>query len=199
MPPLPVIAGVYRIAYLWVGGGVNPVNVHHYRISGATPTLQTIATNLGNAHAAGAHGGFEALSSLYNCSAVQITPLDGVTAGQVLGLGRTLTGSATGEQIYNAAAVLSQHTAQRGPRGRGRSYIGPITESVTANGILDATVGANMLSGWNSVHTAMLGSTPPATPVVASYKHADAHDVTGIRIDNYVGSMRRRLDKLAGR
>jgi len=199
MAKLPTIAGIYRVAYLWTGYGLNPVNVFHYRIGGATPTLAQIALNLGNAHASGAHDGLDAIGSLLNCSAVQITPLDGTTAGQVLPLGRTLTGHTTGEVTLNNAAILSLHTTQRGPRGRGRVYLGPIGESVQNSGVLDAPTTAAMLTGWQAIHSYLAGLPAPMTPVVASYVHADAHDVSGIRVDNFVGSQRRRLDHVAGR
>jgi len=97
--------------------------------------------------------------------------------------------------IGNMAGVMSFRTTQRGSRGRGRIYMGPIGEGNNENNFLSTTVQAGMVTQWSNFHTAMRAHTPVIDPVVASYVHADAHSITSIRADAKIGTQRRRLQR----
>jgi hypothetical protein len=49
------------------------------------------------------------------------------------------------------------------------------------------------LDSWAGWHAALLANSPQIVPVVASYKHADAHPIVGLRIDSTIATQRRRL------
>lgn len=195
--PLPTIANVYRLAFNWIGSiSVHPVNILHVRCTD-TSDVTAIVGAIGDAYDAIASGGpFNCLSSEYAVSALQITPLDGVTAATDQPLGTTIVGSGTGDQILNNCGLVSFHTAQRGPRGRGRMYVGPITESKQNGGQLDNTAQTEMLTGWDNWNDELVAGAVSVQLVVASYVHADAHDVASIRIDDVVATQRRRLDQV---
>jgi hypothetical protein len=53
-----------------------------------------------------------------------------------------------------------------------------------------------MLSAWGSFVNDINVASPSVQLVVASYKYADAHDVTNIRIDKVLGTQRRRQNQL---
>ena len=194
MGALPVIANVFRCAFEFTGGIVNPVTVLHFKCTD-TSDVAEIATAIGAAHIAAASNPWIAMHSDYTTSGVLITPLDGHTAGTSQPLGTTLGGAQSGDQILNDAVVLSEHTAQRGSRGRGRVFIGPITEGVQNGGLITGTLQTDTLNHWASWHAELRAGSPSIDPVVASYTHADSHTIVGLRVNTKVGSQRRRLDR----
>jgi len=105
-------------------------------------------------------------------------------------------GGGTGETIVQGCALVSLHTAQRGSRGRGRVYLGPITEGKQADGTLVAASQIQTLDAWAAWQENMLSATPSIELGVASYTHADFHPVTSIRVDSIIATQRRRLDQL---
>jgi hypothetical protein len=196
MPPLPTIANVYRCAVPWFGLSPAPVNVMHFRTTD-TSDVAEIVSAIGDAYDAITSGGpWHCLDNNFSATELAITPLDGVTAQSNQPLGTTMIGSASGELIPSMAGVVSFATTQRGPRGRGRVYVGPITESQQDGGFLETTALTEMLTGWGQWHAAMRAGSPSIDPVVASYVHADAHSIVSIRVDFVVGTQRRRLDAL---
>lgn len=197
MAGLPTIANVYRIGIEWQGGLVKPVNVFHVKnVSGAT--VPEIAAAIGAATPTGTQKIWKFLSSGYHADHVVVTPLDGHTAGVPVPLGVTWAGDGSGDEIMNDAAVISFHTGQRGSRGRGRLYQGPITETRQSNGLLDGGDVSDTVSAWSTFHASMRSGSPSIDPVVASYKWADSHSIVSIRVDSVVGSQRRRLDQRRG-
>lgn len=173
-----------------------PFNVFHVRCS-TSGDLGDIAGAIGDA-LGGTTGGdmFACVGSTYHFSSVQVTPLDGSTAAQDEPTGILVGGSGTGDLIPNQAGVVSFKTVQRGSRGRGRMYCGPVTEGQWNGGQMASATQTAMLSGWGAFITDLQSGSPAMQMVVASYVHADAHDVTSHRIDTLAGSMRRRLDQL---
>lgn len=192
MAPLPTITDVYRIQIVWNSNvGITPVNVFHVRASGATAS--GIFTSISN-HAQ--VNQFAGMSQGHVAQGVNITPLDGHTAAEFHALGSgKWHGSTVGSDLMpQACAVVTLRTVQRGSRGRGRMYVGPIAESAQANGTLDATVSGQLATAWSTFISAM--DTDNAPLVIASYLHGDANDVTSFGIDSLIGTQRRRLDQL---
>jgi len=195
MPPLPAIAGVFRVTIDWsVSNGVTPRNVFHVR--SPTATVAQIATGLESAFVAGI-GQFETVSSLFQFNSVSILPLDGTSATTIHTLATTHTGGAgSGEFIPAMAGVLSLRTAQRGSRGRGRMYLGPSPEAIQTNGQLDNTRVGDSVAGWVAFENHLVAESPSIEMVVASYVHADAHSVTSISMRQIAGTIRHRQDQL---
>jgi hypothetical protein len=195
MAPLPVIANVFRVALDWntSGGQPVPVNVFHVR-SGATQTATEIGVALDTLISD--HGGdmFACVHQDYICLGGEITKLDGISASVHFALTTPAGGSATGDHVPNQAGIASFQTGVRGPRGRGRMYLGPTGEAQVANGVLASATRAAMLAGWEGFISDGGSFSPTVKLVVASYVHTDANDVTTVRIDNVVGTQRRRLD-----
>lgn len=193
MAPLPTIANVIRVGLRWnPHDGVQPYNVMH--VATNTTDLEQLALDLGDSWQDAGAGVFVRTCSGFTMTTVDLTPLDGVTATQQWPLGHTLSGGTDGESIPATCAVLSLKTNQRGPRGRGRLYLGPLAEGAQSNGLVNGpdTVSA----AWRAFNTALAATDSAASMVVASYTHADAGAVTSMHIDAACGTQRRRQRQL---
>jgi hypothetical protein len=139
---------------------------------------------------------FAGMSQAYDCLLAQILKLDGTSATVPFTIPTgTFKGTASGsDQIAQCCSVVSHHTAQRGPRGRGRTYVGPLVESAQANGVLNSTVQGQQATAWSNFVAGMASDSAPM--VVASYVHADANEVTSLHVDTICGTQRRRIDQL---
>jgi hypothetical protein len=193
--PLPVIADVWRVTFNWTRAfGVQPRNVIHVnRTSLGASTEEEVGTAILAAYPANLHAPIRVEHVL---ASLTVLALDGSSAGvDVPGTGQT-GGEGSGDVIPNMCAIVSMRTAQRGPRGRGRQYVGPIVETVQNDGSLDGTIRANMLTAWEDFQSNLEAGDPPLSLCIASYKHADFHSVTNITVDPIVGTQRRRLAQL---
>jgi len=195
MAPLPTIGNCVRVAINWnASGALRPINVLH--LITASDDEEEIAGALGDAFQAGGAPVWQALSNAFTIDSYTVTLLDGSSAGQVINEPTTIGGQATGDIIPAAAAVLSFHTPQRGPRGRGRLYIGPIGEGVQAGGVLTGTNALDMVGAWQDVATDLAASSIAASLGVASYVHAEVNGVTSISMRPQIGTQRRRQNQL---
>jgi hypothetical protein len=199
MPPLPTIANVFRIRWIFTRTDLAhplPTNVFHVlAASGATEA--DVADSLNAAWAVPTLGHMIGpLPTTLSPTAMGITELNGTSAEQIEAVTVVASGSGSGNVIPNQAAVVSFHTPQRGARGRGRIYLGPTTEDQVNDGKLDSASAAQLLDGWGDFIAALPGQSPSLELVVASYVHADQHAVTSHRVDSIVGTQRRRLDQL---
>lgn len=195
MAPLPTIGNCVRVAINWsASGALRPINVLH--LITASEDEAEIADQLGNAFVAAGSHVFEPLSNAFTIDSYTVTLLDGHSAGQVIAEPVTIGGQASGDIIPAAAGVLSLHTPQRGPRGRGRLYLGPIGETVQAGGILTGTVSADCVAAWNDVMDELAGSTINASLGVASYAHQEVNGVTSLSMRPQIGTQRRRQNQL---
>lgn len=192
MAPLPTITGVFRVTFDFPTNlGVTPRMVHHYlNISGDEAELADVI------HDAWVANQLKPMSQAYDCAQLSIIKLDGHSATQVIPVASgTIKGQQTGsDQIAQCCAVVSFHTSQRGPRGRGRSYVGPIVESQQANGVLSSGTQGDMADAWGSYLDNV--ATADYSLVIASYAHHDAHGVTAVNVDSICGTQRRRIDQL---
>jgi hypothetical protein len=127
-------------------------------------------------------------------TSMEILPLDGTSASTTHAVSPTQGGDQASQIVPEACLVLSLHTPQRGARGRGRVYIGPICEGIMANGLVDGTVESDTVTAWGAFQTSVNGAG--VTWVVASYRHADQHPIIGLRADAVCGVQRRRLNQL---
>lgn len=195
MSPLPVIADTWRASVIFTSPAhaLRPVNTLHFRSAtgDATDLAVDLAANLEQIQFAG-------LSSQFTQSQLDVTALDGFSAIQSFP-GAGWVGSGTGEFSPASAVVVSFHTAQRGSRGRGRIYYGPMAEGQIENGKISTAAATTIADAWHDFHLAMAAAPAAWESVVASYVHADAHVITSTRCDIPLGTQRRRQDVIAGR
>jgi len=198
MPPLPVIADTYRVTLDWSGASsVGAKNVFHVYAPGGD------VAGVGGA-IDGAFDDGNAAGNLWQCvtstaffSSYEVLPLDGSTGTQIFAPTNAQQGQVSGDYIPQSAGVISFKTAIRGPRGRGRMYLGPVGESVQDNGQMHSTTAASLLAAWAAFIASLDTASCPLT--IASYVHRDQHVVTSHRVDQYMGTQRRRQDRIAGR
>lgn len=192
MPPI-VIPFTYEVRCNWnAPGGVKPVNVFHVSAVGGGNEA-----DIGHdVHLAMETGMFWPMSTGATLESVMVTKLDGVTAGVVTGVG-DIVGSGIGELIPAGCAVVSLRSETRGSQGRGRVYVGPVTEDQQASGLLGATARTNMQATWADFAFVKLpAAAHPMTLVVASRKHLVAHEVKSLIVDLPLGTQRRRQSQL---
>src|ERR1041384_2513624 len=135
MPPLPVIADVFRGVLRWSNGGLgaHAVNVLNVHTNASGKTAQQVYTCL-DAHVTASMWGF--VSTGASVITVDILPLDGSSATQSFSTGGVAkwTGTATGETIPQVAEIIKLQTGIRGPSHRGRIYLPFITAAEQGNG-----------------------------------------------------------------
>ena len=170
------------------------MNVFHVR--SATGTASTIGPLLDTQLTAHGSSMFNALYTGNSLSGIEILPLDGVSTTFLQSVTGPVLGSGSGGILPGFSQVLSLHTNQRGSRGRGRMFIGPVGETQVNDGSMSAGTNATTLSAWGAFITAISGGSPATDLVVASYLHADAHDVQTIRVDTVCGMQRRRQNQI---
>lgn len=187
MPPLPTIADTYRVTLNWnAAHGVEPRNVLHFRkaSSDEADLAAALEDHFGDAM-------WEPVQQDWAFTTVDILKLDGTSATQVFPV--PAQGSLTsGDGIVEAACIISLRTAQRGSRGRGRIFLGPLAESKQSQGIY--TGGTTVGAVWAAFADNMFLDSWEL--VVASYVHADAHRVSSIHNDSVIGLQKRRRDQL---
>jgi len=193
MPPLPVIPDVFRVVLEWnAHGGVSPVNVLHFFADGATSAqvAGVIADHITSDM-------FSVVGQDFTLDTIAITPLDGSTATTHHSLGVGVAGQATGQAMLNMAACLNFGTTQRGSRGRGRVFLGPITESVnTGENNWDGAQRTDLRNDWAAFITACGTDSPSVVLGVASYAHGDFHIITSLTPDTLLRSCKSRLNQL---
>lgn len=195
MAPLPTIGNCVRVGINWSRqGGVAPVNVLH--LITASESEVDIAGALEDAMVAAGSGVWEIVQETYRIQSFTVTLLDGSSAGQIVPCGSTIGGQATGNIVPQVAGVLSFHTPQRGPRGRGRLYMGPVGEGVISDGIVNSGNRTNVVNAWNELEDELAGSAIAASLGVASYVHAEVNGVTSKSMRGPAGTQRRRQNQL---
>lgn len=195
MAPLPTIGNCVRVSINWTTqGGVRPINVVHL-ITDSTNESE-IGEALDDAWVAGGANVWAIVQETYRIDSYTITLLDGHSAGQVVDCGVTVGGQATGNIVPAVAGVLSFHTPQRGPRGRGRLYMGPVGEGVITDGLLSSSIRNDIIGAWDDVVDSLAASPVAASFGVASYVHAEVNGVTAISMRGPAGTQRRRQNQL---
>jgi len=196
MAPLPVIAGVARITLDWAGPSApQPANVFHLVTS--TSDEDQIGDAIETSLAAGGTDMFLTVQESYTLTGVDIILLDGTSATQHWTFGTGIEGQAGGNLIPQAAGVLSLHTDQRGPRGRGRMFLGPLGEADQDAGYIGISTPALVTDAWDDFNDALEASSIDARMVVASYVHAEYNPVRTFSMRRKTGTMRRRMKQLA--
>lgn len=191
MAPLPDIADTYRCVFKWSADNV--VNVTHFHDD--TRTVSGLATAI-TAHVTA--GMWAPIGNFLVINQFDLTPLFGdlATVSFNTDASAKWKGSVAGaESVPNCAAVVSMKTAFRGPRNRGRMYIGPVAESAMGYGTLDNTIRTTMINAWNAFGAACVADD--FQHVVASYVGGTALTVLQYNVRPAVGTVRKRQDRKA--
>ena len=194
--PLPIIPNTYRVAYNWASGTQRSVNVLH--VSALTSTGTAVATRL-RVIADGwatANNPWAGLSNGYSLDHIDVIALDGTSAGVKVVPTVAVNGGDTGDQIPQSAMLVSLRTLVRGPKGRGRVYIGPVTELHQSGGFFDSTFVSAVQPKWDAFISSLSTGTPSMQLVVASYAHASANTVQTATVERHSGTQRRRNSRL---
>ena len=187
---LPVISACNRVALEWTntGGGWPPVAVNVLHCFGAPGNEADIAGALNSTLFDNQNDALFSLHEDYSLTNISVTPLNGTSAAQVFPQTGT-AGHATGDPIPQCAVVWTWYTGHRGPSGRGRIYLGPISEAVQDDGNLIVGT-ADPGTAIQAILDDMDGAGFPLQ--VASYVHAVARPITSFTIHPVIRTQRRR-------
>jgi len=174
--------------------GIKPVNIFHLITN--SDSEEDIAAAIDEAMVTAGSGLFEMVNEDFLLDTWTITLLDGHSAGQTIPVDSTIGGQATGNPVPQVAGVLSMHTPQRGPRGRGRMYLGPVGEGVIVSGLIDESVVNSCTSAWESFRAQIAATDITGSLGVASYVHEEVNGVTSVSMRRVTGTQRRRNDRL---
>lgn len=209
---LPVIANTLRVAVNGtLSDGNKFANIYHFRTSAILTTAAAVAIidpKLLALYTSALSGG-QYWTQLARTNAhldnFTYTPLDGAGATVVVAHTNAGTQSTQDSLPDNVALVITEYTALRGRRNRGRSYWAGLTEGANAaNGVLDPTTAAGLQTQWNAYLATWSGSG--VSPVVATYGRTvhkngsvttwtpDAHDITSFLVRSTWHSQRKRLN-----
>lgn len=192
MPPLPVIADVFRVSLHWTGvNGLSAENVMHFRASGGTAS--GLNTALQAAMSAAMWGPVASSAAI---DSANILELDGSSGGQefVWAADAKWTGQQATETMPGVAAVVKHVTGLRGRDRRGRTYVPLIAEGAQASGLLLAAIPIAMTTAWENFRVAMAAAN--FVPVVASYLNGFATTITQYFPESAVGTQRRRQGRV---
>lgn len=195
MPPLPTIGNAVRVTLNWSSNlGITPRNVMHLITASADEQ------EIGEAIEAAAVTNvdmFQAIDDAFTLISLSILLLDGTTPTYEYTLvSDDVKGGGSGEQIPAAAAVLSMRTSQRGPRGRGRLYLGPVSEAALTDGRISESYRVAMVNSWDDFQDDLVASPIVASIGVASYAHAEINGVNTFSMRQAAGTLRRRQNQL---
>lgn len=195
MAPLPTIANCVRVTLNWnASQGVTPRNVLHIITdsdSGPAIGLALQEAWQGNPDC------FQTVQSGLTLQSLSILPLDGTAPTyEYTMLAPFVVGGGDGDIIPQAAAVLSIRTNQRGPRGRGRLFLGPIGENVLEDGLIGASYRASAISSWEGADDDLAASPIAGSFGVASYAHAEVGGVSSWSMRPASGTIKKRNRQL---
>lgn len=195
MAPLPTIGNCVRVSINWSRqAGVAPVNVFHLITDSTNET--EIGLALDEAQVAAGANVWSVVQETYRIVSYTITLLDGESAGVDVPCTETLGGQATGNLVPQVAGCMNLYTPQRGPRGRGRMFMGPVGEGVITDGLVSEAARNNTLGAWDDLQDELAGSTIAASLGVASYVHAEVNGVTRLGFRQAGATQRRRQNQL---
>lgn len=191
--PLPVIANVYRCALHWTNNaGAIAVNVLH--VQKASSNEDAILVEL-DTHVDSDM--WFPISSDFHVDKVTIIKLDGTSAGKEFSpiTPANWDGGLAGTWSPQVAALVRLGTAQRGARGRGRVFLGPCAEAATADGSWQSDSNrAACETAWKDFNDDL--TADGFTFGIASYKHADFHAITNVRVPSVLATQKDRQNRL---
>jgi hypothetical protein len=187
--PLPVITDVFRVTLNWSSTDLPTThNVLHFYCPGGDVTQLDTALQANRTQAM-----FPMICSNYGMLNYDVIKLDGTSPTFVIPFTDPIFGPNAGACVPAVAGVISFKTLLRGPSGRGRSYLGPVAETVMQDGTGQWDV-PTMKTAWETFAGTLNGLTPPIIHVVASYLNADQRQVVVYEPKLKLGTQRRRQE-----
>jgi hypothetical protein len=193
--PLPVITGVYRVAFNWITPTMSAHNVIHVNDSSESRDAASVGDAVKGALTAHGAAMFEWQTADAELVSLDVTPLDGTSAtfNEAIGVG---FGAGDSDFYVAPCPVYSFHTATRGRSARGRFYMPFLQLGSADSGRLVGAGIADTLAGWAAFHAALEALTPDLEPVVASYKLGEAFGILSVSLKPHLGTQRRRQRRL---
>lgn len=195
MAPLPVIENTVRVTWNFATyAGVTPRIVQHFRT--ATSNMPDLGATIWDA---AEDNIFSPMHSSFEPQSISLLPLDGVQATTVVANPYPSDShlcNSSGQIIPAAAALMSWRTLVRGPKARGRSYIGPVCEQAVEDGNLIEPWRSDMEDAWAAMFTTLAGADPAVAFVVASYVHEESYIVASGLAESPLATQRRRQGQL---
>ena len=192
MTPLPVIAGVFRVAFNWANDAPGQIaeNVMHFR----SPTLTAAGVGAALIESV-VRDQWTPVVHTSGVNTLVITKLDGSSATFDQSISTiNFTGLGGTEWIPAVAPIVSFATGLRGRSYRGRIYLPFCDEAAVADGQLVGTIASDLQTAWEEFGAACYSNG--LTHVVASYVHATAAEVQSYACQAAVGTMRRRQTRV---
>lgn len=192
MAPLPIINDVFRVTYEFSPfEGVSPRIVQHFLSN--TGDEADLAAAL---DAQSLNDQWYPMSLSQTLDSYSIIKLDGSSPTHVIASTSGAHGRGNSSIIPSTAMILSMHTGLRGRSGRGRNYIGPVTEDQTASGLISGTAAGNAAAAWATFQSGMETEGAGYTLGVASYHLAEFNAVVNLSCKSLAVTQRRRQDQL---
>jgi hypothetical protein len=193
MPPLPVIAGAFRVALRWTNGSGSQHAVNVVHIDGGSATENDIFTLLDSHVVANL---WAPVSTQCSVEQVDVTRLDGTSATQSFRTGTPTkwTGMASTDYSPQVAALVKLTTVSRGRSHRGRIFLPFVGEDVQSLGVITPPSGSNWQSNWTDFLAALVTAGKPL--VVASYKLASMETVSHATTELFSATQRRRQERV---
>lgn len=198
MPPLPVLTNCFRVANNYTCGEASFANIWNFQAAGASDP-NDVAANFIASYDQSSPSSMRALhSSAVTLGAVEVTPYDGSTPTIVVPRSAGVHGTGTTPPVSaQTAGIITLQSVIRGPRGRGRVFIGGLPA-----GLLDSD-GARWSTSWPTDVTswfgnflaAMAGASEGCNLVVVSLKHSDFHQVMSWEGRRYIGTIKARAER----
>jgi hypothetical protein len=191
MPGPIIIPNVWQVTLKWDPfAGVKARNVLHFESASGTKAQLAAAMNT---NLKSAMFGAQSLSMLVN--RVGIMHLDGTDPEADFPVSQSGNHSGT-DCIPQLCQIISLRTTQRGPRGRGRIFLGPVVEGAQASGVIDPTVVPVSQTAWETFKTDMATAAGNWNLVVASRKHLSFATVETLISETQAATQRRRMQQL---
>lgn len=195
MAPLPTIGNCVRCDLDWgLVGGVRSHSTFHVITN--TTDIEQLGQDIGSAFDDATNNAWKFLYTGYSTTEILLTPLDGDSAGITVPLGVSLAGAGGGGLLPAVAACVSFRTITRGPKGRGRIYLGPCGEADVGDGLVSTSIRLDTVDAWVEFNENLAATSSAASLGVASYTHATVDGVTSISMRPAAATMRRRQDQL---
>ena len=195
MAPLPIIENAVRVGINWsASAGIRPVNVFHLITDSQSEVA--IGAALDSAFDAPAGNPFSIVMANFQIESWAITLLSSSSATQIVPCTETITGSGGGNMIPQVAGVLSMRTSERGSRGRGRLFLGPVGEADADAGLMSSGIPAGTVAAWNTVADELAADPLNISFGVASYVHQEIAGVQTFSMRRAFGTQRRRQNQV---
>jgi len=192
MPPLPVIADVYRVVLksqaTSVLGGQTAVNVMHFKAPGKTPTdvFNAFDTNV-------TLNMWQMQSPAWRVFEMDVQALDGTDPQHTFSPANVTkwNGATTGEIVPQTCSLIKLTTGVRGKSYQGRIYLPWASEGAQNAGQFTASLVTTCTNAW--VQFANNMATAGVALGVASYRLAVWEQALAVKCENAVATQRRRL------